>query len=403
MDADEALGLIACEEGQTIEFKTSLAEENAAIRALGAFANSEGGTVFFGVKPDSSIVGVDVGANTLENFSNTLRRESEPPLSPTIDQLDIDGKTVVVVVVDALQPGHLVHVFNDALIRVGRTNQVMSPVEQRRRLLEGKETDVPSAVSTVFDELQSASYLIGNEAFSALEVFERVGMELLAGKDPFIFRAAVAKEFGLSPSDLVDERPILQHWVLNGIVDTPERVEPGQAAGPQTSTGSEKPYDRYTLSALGKKTLNQLRKRKAGTPAPPGIGWPKRAGAPRFRMSPGIDNGRLICDFKISDASPAPGGVEVRWQGAGTQMDWTEPGRGNVRSGDSSLKFQPKPTDMAPTPPADEVTLEVRFNLEDGPHGGRWTWPMRQHEKGHWILDSHLGSSVHQPRPEDAW
>ena len=142
----------------------------------------------------------------------------------------------------------------------------------------------------------------------------------------------------------------------------------------------------------------------AGKRDTPVIAWPKRAGAPRFRMSPGIDNGRLICDFKISDASPAPGGVEARWQGAGTQMEWTEPMSGNVLHGSSEQRYQMKATQMMPSPPADEATFEVRFNLEDGPHGGRWTWPMHLHEsKDHWILDSHLGSGVHQPSLEDAW
>ncbi len=129
----------------------------------------------------------------------------------------------------------------------------------------------------------------------------------------------------------------------------------------------------------------------------PVIAWPNRAGAPQFRMNPGVHEGRLLCGIRISDASPAPGGVEARWLGAGTNMDWIAPIRG------ADQEYEMKPADMTPTPPADEVTLEVRFNLEDGPHGGRWTWPMQQHEKGHWILNSHLGSGVHQPSLDDAW
>ena len=101
----------------------------------------------------------------------------------------------------------------------------------------------------------------------------------------------------------------------------------------------------------------------------PVIAWPKRAGAPQFRMSPGIHEGRLLCEFRISGASPAPGGVEVRWLGAGTNMDWTKPMRENVRRGSTSQKYQMKPTEMNPTPPADEVTIEIRFNLDDGLHG----------------------------------
>ena len=136
----------------------------------------------------------------------------------------------------------------------------------------------------------------------------------------------------------------------------------------------------------------------------PLIPWPGRPGAPQFRVSLGIHKGELLCEFEISYASPAPGGLEVRWLGAGTNMDWTTPMLGNVPSGASSQRYQMKPTAMMPTPPSDEVTLEVQFNLEDGLHGGRWTWPMRQHEsKGHWTLDSHLGSGVFQPLAGDAW
>ena len=122
-----------------VEFKTGFAEESAAIEALGAFANALGGGVFFGVRPDGVPCGVTIGTNTIENFVNKLRRESQPPLSPRIDPLDIDGKVVVSTSVAAPEPGQLFHVFNRALVRVGRTNQVMSPEEQKARLRQAQE------------------------------------------------------------------------------------------------------------------------------------------------------------------------------------------------------------------------------------------------------------------------
>ena len=137
--------------------------------------------------------------------------------------------------------------------------------------------------------------------------------------------------------------------------------------------------------------------------------WYKRAGGPSFRLSPGIDNsrgglGRLLCSIRISDASPSPGGVEVRWRGAGTEMDWIQPMRDNAPADARQMKFSIKPVTMNPKAPGDHVTLEIRFNLDDGQHGGRWTWPLQQHEtKDHWIIDSHEGSGVLQPRPEDTW
>jgi len=50
MTIEELEALIAQGEGQQLEFKRSLAELETAVRTLAAFANTEGGTVLFGVR-----------------------------------------------------------------------------------------------------------------------------------------------------------------------------------------------------------------------------------------------------------------------------------------------------------------------------------------------------------------
>lgn len=134
--------------------------------------------------------------------------------------------------------------------------------------------------------------------------------------------------------------------------------------------------------------------------------WLDRPGGPQFdRLNPGregADNPRLLCEFEI-DADPQPSRVEARWVGAGTESTWVEPMREASRRGPTYRRFQMKAVGMKPTPPADEVTFQVRFTLEDGEHGGRWTWPLEQHQKGHWDLRADLGSGVRQPNREDTW
>jgi hypothetical protein len=130
--------------------------------------------------------------------------------------------------------------------------------------------------------------------------------------------------------------------------------------------------------------------------------WVKRPGGPRFRLSPGVHRGKLLCTFQI-DGTPAPGGVEAKWVGAGIDMDWATPMHENVPSGASYQKYQMKSVSMNPAPPQDEVAFEVRFYLEDGLHGGKWLWPLKQHPKGHWDLIANEGSGVFQPRLEDTW
>ena len=63
-------------EGQRIEFKEGFGETNKAIVSLCAFANSEGGAVYFGIKNDGHVVGVTIGGTTLERFGNKLTKFS---------------------------------------------------------------------------------------------------------------------------------------------------------------------------------------------------------------------------------------------------------------------------------------------------------------------------------------
>ena len=135
----------------------------------------------------------------------------------------------------------------------------------------------------------------------------------------------------------------------------------------------------------------------------PVVPWIHRAGGPLFRLNPGISEGRLLCEFTISESSPSPSGVEAKWAGVSTDSDWTVPMKQNTPRGSFYLSYQMKPTKIGETLREDEVTFEVRFNLEDGPHGGKWIWPLHQPEKGHWILDSQKGSGVFQPKIEDIW
>ena len=59
MDIDS---LIREGEGQRLEFKASFAEDDDAIRSLGAFANADGGSVLMGVSDDGDMN--SIGSNS---------------------------------------------------------------------------------------------------------------------------------------------------------------------------------------------------------------------------------------------------------------------------------------------------------------------------------------------------
>ena len=134
MNAEEARRIISGGEGQHSEFKRTFAEENEAIKSLCAFTHAEGGTVFFGVANNGEMVGTSVGQNTLENFANKLQSNTNPPLTPSVEQLTLDGKPIVTATIKQAKEGQLFYAFNVPYIRVGKTNQVMSPDQQRVRL-----------------------------------------------------------------------------------------------------------------------------------------------------------------------------------------------------------------------------------------------------------------------------
>ena len=150
MDKSQLLSKIKSGEGQHIEFKTSFAEHNEAIKSLCAFTQAEGGSVFFGVNDDGYIIGVTIGRNTIEDFTNRLRSSTQPPLNPTIEQFHVEGKTITVVSIGKGNEGIVYYAFNVPYIRVGKTNQVLSPVDVKVRLYKtfqaenlARKADIP--------------------------------------------------------------------------------------------------------------------------------------------------------------------------------------------------------------------------------------------------------------------
>lgn len=139
MTPEEALQLIKQGEGQRVECKKSLAEQEQAIDSLCAFANADGGSVFFGVGPNGQSVGVDVGDNTIENMANKINRSLYPQTIPRVESLTVEDKTIVVVTVDKASKGNVIFAGRP-FCRSGRTNQQMSWDETRSRILGGEST-----------------------------------------------------------------------------------------------------------------------------------------------------------------------------------------------------------------------------------------------------------------------
>lgn len=119
---DAILDLISTGESETVEFKKSTAALREGIETICAFANQRGGYLLFGLADDGTVVGQQVTDDTIKNIANAVKLNTDPKLYPSIQRIEMQGKTCVLITVEEspLKP-HLA--YGRAYLRVGPTNQ----------------------------------------------------------------------------------------------------------------------------------------------------------------------------------------------------------------------------------------------------------------------------------------
>jgi ATP-dependent DNA helicase RecG len=155
--------LISQGEGQRLELKRSLAELETGVRTVAAFANTEGGHLLFGVRDSGEIVGVTVGQTTRERVVNMIRDNTDPVLYPSVEYVEVQGITVIVVAVEESDnKPHLA--FGRAYRRVGAVDVQMTRDEYERLLLQRRQVEfdrqpVEAATYADLDEAKLAWYV----------------------------------------------------------------------------------------------------------------------------------------------------------------------------------------------------------------------------------------------------
>lgn len=139
MKTEDIVEILKHGEGQRTEFKKSFSATNEAIQSLSAFANQDGGTVILGSDDEGKTTGVDIGRNTIENFANSITSNTDPSLAPTIEEFEIADRKIVAATIEWIGDGQVSFAYGRAKIRVGKTNQSMTPDLQRSRLQSRSE------------------------------------------------------------------------------------------------------------------------------------------------------------------------------------------------------------------------------------------------------------------------
>ncbi len=73
-------------ESETTEFKKSTAELKSGVASIAAILNKHGkGTLYFGIKDDGTVVGQEVGRNTIREVTQTIVDNIEPKIYPKVN------------------------------------------------------------------------------------------------------------------------------------------------------------------------------------------------------------------------------------------------------------------------------------------------------------------------------
>ena len=89
--------LIVAPEGKTLEFKRDLSSLSPILKTLVAFANTSGGTLVVGVANDGAVIGVANPLSEEERLSNAIADSIRPAMTPEIDLVSQEGKTLLMV------------------------------------------------------------------------------------------------------------------------------------------------------------------------------------------------------------------------------------------------------------------------------------------------------------------
>jgi len=118
--------LIKDGEIETVEFKVSFDKET--LETAVAFANTRGGIILIGVSDNGDIKGIQIGKETLKDWSNQISQATEPRIIPEVEIEEIDRKKIAVVWIKEF-PIKPVSAKGRCFKRVKNGNRVMQPHE----------------------------------------------------------------------------------------------------------------------------------------------------------------------------------------------------------------------------------------------------------------------------------
>jgi ATP-dependent DNA helicase RecG len=186
MDLDTAK-MISDGESEKVEFKPSLSQKDKIMESVSAFSNTSGGIILIGVSDQGEVINVDIGRRTLEDLAGYIKRNSDPPVYPSLGTLQFKNSTLLFVEVKE-SPEKPVFFNDKAYKRVGRTNQRISAHGIRKMAQEERKKltwDERICENATLDDIDWE--FVENEF---IPLYERVSEKKVASSAQEFLRAA---------------------------------------------------------------------------------------------------------------------------------------------------------------------------------------------------------------------
>lgn len=131
---DTLLTVLQSGENYYIEFKSDIISNNELSKESIAFANAEGGTIYFGIQDDGSIIGLPYDASLEEKLMNVLRNNCYPSLRGDAQWIQYQNKHILQLDIQKGIYKPYSTKDGDFYIRVGSTKRKASKEELSRLL-----------------------------------------------------------------------------------------------------------------------------------------------------------------------------------------------------------------------------------------------------------------------------
>ncbi len=127
-------------EDEKTELKKSTSELKEAIISIVSILNKhQKGILYFGIKNDGTVLGQQIGKDTLRNISRTITDSIEPKIYPIIEEIELEGKSCIKVEFE----GNDIPYFANGrtYIRVSDEDKQLSQRELRNLILKANKAD----------------------------------------------------------------------------------------------------------------------------------------------------------------------------------------------------------------------------------------------------------------------